>query len=124
MQTGYFSGLEGAKQADPDHPQRLSEEKQSEQAELKETKTSGSTRMGCSRLKDAANAISKSGRSIYTLAVVSGNNDAVKWVDKFVRNHFDKEEVIGNYSTWSKLMGITIGPNPSCLLTSTDSGCA
>eukprot|EP00903_Cladosiphon_okamuranus_P019883 g18275.t1 len=62
---------------------------------------------GSDRLKDAVDAISKSGRSIYTLAVVSGKNEAVKWVDKFVRKHFDKEEVWkivrGEYSQMSPL---------------------
>lgn len=65
-----------------------------EQGELEEeSKISDLSSVGCNRLKDAAKAISKSGRSIYTLAVVSGKQEAVDFVDDFVRKHFDKREV-------------------------------
>ncbi|CAM9102556.1 unnamed protein product, partial [Hapterophycus canaliculatus] len=45
------------------------------------------------RVKQALYAIKKSGRSVYTLAVVSGKKEAVKWVDAFVRQYFNKDEV-------------------------------
>lgn len=56
---------------------------------------SESTHKRRNRLKDAVDAISESGRSIYTLAVVSGKNEAVEWVDQFVRKHFDDKGVRG-----------------------------
>ncbi|CAM9784847.1 unnamed protein product, partial [Scytosiphon promiscuus] len=59
------------------------------------------------RVKQAVDAIIKSGRSIYTLAVVSGKKQAVEWVDTFVGQHFDKDEVWeivrGKYSQTSPI---------------------
>lgn len=41
------------------------------------------------RLRGAVRAITKSGRSLYTLAVLSGKVSAVKMVHEFVRRHVD-----------------------------------
>jgi len=45
------------------------------------------------RVQGAVEAITKSGRSLYTLAVLSGKVSAVEWVDKFVREHFNESKV-------------------------------
>lgn len=47
------------------------------------------------RVKGAVDAITRSGRSLYTLAVLSESIDAVAWAHKFVRKHYldDKTEV-------------------------------
>ncbi len=47
------------------------------------------------RVRGAVNAIKESGRSLYTLAALSGKESAVQWVHSFVndRDYFDWSEV-------------------------------
>eukprot|EP00752_Nemacystus_decipiens_P009021 g8052.t1 len=87
--------------------QRPPEEKKEEERGHEDGTISDSTHARRNRLKEAVDAISESGRSIYTLAVVSGKNEAVEWVDNFVRKNFNDKGVWkivrGKYSQTSPI---------------------